>query len=74
MIPVSTPLVRLYSEYMHTEYGGIDSECVLVSLFAEPVGQPLGYPRGAQADRPDRQAHRYRVHPRTCSGTLMPPN
>ena len=44
MIPVSTPLVRLYSEYMHIEYGDIDSDYVFVNLFAEPAGQPLGYP------------------------------
>ena len=43
-IPVSTPLVRLYSEYMHIEYGDIDSDYVFVNLFAEPAGQPLGYP------------------------------
>jgi integrase/recombinase XerD len=43
VIPVSTPLVRLYSEYMHTEYGGLDSDYVFVNLFAEPVGQPLHY-------------------------------
>jgi hypothetical protein len=29
VVPVSTPLVRLYSEYMHTEYGDIDSDYVL---------------------------------------------
>jgi len=29
VVPVSTPLVRLYSEYMHVEYGGIDSDYVL---------------------------------------------
>ena len=34
VIPVSTPLVRLYSEYMHTEYGEIDSDYVFVNLFA----------------------------------------
>ena len=43
VIPVSTPLVRLYSEYMHAEYGDIDSDYVFVNLFAEPVGQPLCY-------------------------------
>jgi len=43
VIPVSTPLVRLYSEYMHAEYGDIDSGYVFVNLFAEPVGQPLRY-------------------------------
>ncbi len=29
VVPVSTPLVRLYSEYMHVEYGDIDSDYVL---------------------------------------------
>jgi len=29
VVPVSAPLVRLYSEYMHAEYGGIDSDYVL---------------------------------------------
>jgi len=24
-VPVSAPLVRLYSEYLHVEYGGTDS-------------------------------------------------
>jgi len=43
VIPVSTPLVRLYSEYMHTEYGDTDSDYVFVNLFAGPVGQPLCY-------------------------------
>jgi integrase len=43
VIPVSTPLVRLYSEYMHAEYGDIDSDYVFVNLFAGPVGQPLCY-------------------------------
>jgi len=44
VIPVSVPLVRLYSEYMHAEYGGIDSDYVFVNLFAGRVGQPLSYP------------------------------
>jgi hypothetical protein len=29
VVPVSVPLVRLYSEYMHVEYGGIDPDYVL---------------------------------------------
>ena len=33
VVPVSTPLVRLYSEYMHAEYGDIDSDYVFVNLF-----------------------------------------
>jgi integrase len=42
-VPISTPLVRLYSEYMHTEYGDLDSDYVFVNLFADPVGAPLRY-------------------------------
>lgn len=42
-VPVSTPLVRLYSEYMHTEYGDLDSDYVFVNLFADPVGSPMRY-------------------------------
>jgi integrase len=42
-VPVSAPLVRLYSDYMHIEYGDLDSDYVFVNLFAEPVGSPLRY-------------------------------
>jgi integrase len=42
-IPVSASLIRLYSEYMHVEYGPLDSDYVFVNLFAEPVGAPLRY-------------------------------
>lgn len=42
-VPVSVPLVRLYSDYMHTEYGDLDSDYVFVNLFAEPFGSPLRY-------------------------------
>ena len=42
-VPVSTALIRLYSEYLHLEYGPIDSDYVFINLFAEPVGAPLRY-------------------------------
>ena len=42
-VPVSAPLVRLYSDYMHTEYGELDSEGVFVNLWSAPVGRPLRY-------------------------------
>lgn len=42
-VPVSAPLVRLYSDYMHTEYGELDCDYVFVNLWAEPVGRPLRY-------------------------------
>jgi len=42
VIPVSTPLVRLYSEYMHVEFD-VDSDYVFVNLFGGRVGRPLTY-------------------------------
>jgi integrase/recombinase XerD len=42
-IPVSTALIRLYSEYLHVESGSLDSDYVFVNLFAEPLGAPLRY-------------------------------
>ena len=42
-LPISVPLARLYSEYMHTEYGPVDSDYVFVNLFSAPVGRPLRY-------------------------------
>jgi integrase/recombinase XerD len=42
-IPVSAALLRLCSEYMHAEYGTLDSDYVFVNLWAEPWGQPLTY-------------------------------
>jgi len=43
VVPVSAPLVRLYSDYMHAEYGDVDSDYVFVNLWAGRVGQPLTY-------------------------------
>lgn len=42
-LPVSAPLVRLYSGYMHTEYGSLDSDYVFVNLWSAPIGRPLRY-------------------------------
>jgi len=42
-IPISAPLARLYSTYMHDEYGDLDSDYVFVNLWAEPHGRPLHY-------------------------------
>src|SRR5256885_16555380 len=41
VIPVPAPLVRLYSEYMHAEYGDLDCDYVFVNLFGGRTGQPL---------------------------------
>jgi integrase/recombinase XerD len=43
-VPVSPGLIRLYGDYLHGEYGDLDSDYVFVNLFAEPRGQALSYP------------------------------
>ncbi|MGA2931690.1 MAG: tyrosine-type recombinase/integrase [Acidimicrobiales bacterium] len=40
-IPVSASLVRLYSDYLHTEYGSIDSDYVFVNLWSQPMSRPM---------------------------------
>jgi integrase/recombinase XerD len=42
-IPVSAELVRLYADYLHGEYGDLDSDYVFVNLWGRPYGQPWGY-------------------------------
>jgi len=43
-IPVSVGLVRLYADYLHGEYGDLDSDYVFVNLWGQPRGHPVGYP------------------------------
>jgi integrase len=43
IVPVSAPLVRLYSEYMHVEYGDTDSDYVFVNLFGGRAGAAMTY-------------------------------
>jgi integrase len=43
VLPLSTPLVRLYSDYMHTDYGPVDSDYVFVNLWGGRRGAPLTY-------------------------------
>lgn len=42
-IPVAGELIRLHSDYMHEEYGPIDSDFVFVNLWSGKVGAPLAY-------------------------------
>lgn len=42
-IPVSAGLIRLYGDYLHGEYGDLDSDYVFVNLWARPYGHPLTY-------------------------------
>lgn len=43
-IPVSAELVRLFADYLHDEYGDLDSDYVFVNLFGRAKGRPLTYP------------------------------
>ena len=43
-IPVSAELLRLYADYLHGEYGELDSDYVFVNLWGRPHGRPLAYP------------------------------
>src|SRR5260370_320190 len=36
-------LIRLYADYLHEEYGGIDSDYVFVNIWAQPKGQAWSY-------------------------------
>ena len=42
-IPVSAQLIRLWGDYLHQEYGDIDSDYLFINLFAEPRGQAWSY-------------------------------
>src|SRR6266852_1259844 len=43
-VPAGAELIRLYAGYLHVEYGGIDSDYVFISIWAEPRGQAWSYP------------------------------
>jgi hypothetical protein len=42
-VPVAAELMRLYAQYMHVEYGALDSDYVFVNLWGGRVGWPLTY-------------------------------
>jgi integrase/recombinase XerD len=42
-VPVAVALMRLYGEYMHVEYGSLDSDYVFVNLWGGRVGRSLTY-------------------------------
>jgi site-specific recombinase XerD len=47
-VPADAELFRLYSDYLHEEYGALDCDYVFVNLWGEPVGEPMSY---ASVDR-----------------------
>jgi len=44
VIPASAELMRLYIDYLNTEYGALDSDYVFVNLWGRPHGHPWSYP------------------------------
>jgi integrase len=42
-VPIPASLIRRYSDYLHTEYGDLDSDYVFVNLWSGTVGGPLSY-------------------------------
>ena len=42
-VPVGPELIRLYADYLHEEYGGVDSDYVFINIWAEPKGQAWSY-------------------------------
>jgi integrase/recombinase XerD len=42
-VPITSELVRLHSDYMHVEYGDLDSDYVFVNLWGGRVGHALHY-------------------------------
>jgi site-specific recombinase XerD len=47
-VPADPALIRLYSDYLHEEYGAFDCDYVFVNLWGQPVGLPMSY---ASVDR-----------------------
>jgi len=42
-VPVPGAVIRLYADYLHGEYGELDSDYVFVNLWSAPFGCPLTY-------------------------------
>ncbi|MBV8349969.1 MAG: tyrosine-type recombinase/integrase [Mycolicibacterium sp.] len=42
-VPVSAELIRLYADYLHGEYGDLDSDYIFVNLWAGAFGRPWTY-------------------------------
>lgn len=42
-VPVPATVIRLYADYLHGEYGELDSDYVFVNLWSGPLGCPLAY-------------------------------
>ena len=61
-VPVGAQIIRLYADYLHGEYGDLDSDYVFVNFWAEPARAgpvlPGGLRPGAAAAQADRAGFR----------------
>ena len=62
-VPVAASLMRLYAEYMHVEYGALDSDYVFVNLWGGRVGRPLTYATVNDIVLATRRSGRVSLHP-----------
>ena len=76
-VPVPARVIRLYADYLHAEYGDLDSDYVFVNLWSGPIGSPLTYPsvydlvcRIAGADRNHVRAAYFSTH--VCDRAVAP--
>ena len=42
-VPVPGAVIRMYADYLHSEYGELDSDYVFVNLWSVAIGRPLTY-------------------------------
>ncbi len=68
-IPTSAGLVRLYADYLHDEYGELDSDYVFVNLWGEPRGHPLNYAAVYDLVKRLRRRTRIEFDPHWCRHT-----
>ena len=47
-VPADPGLIRLYSDYLHEEYGPLNCDYVFINLWGQPLGRPMTY---ASVDR-----------------------
>jgi integrase/recombinase XerD len=43
VVPVPEHVISLYADYLHDEYGDLDSDYVFVNLWAQPIGRAMSY-------------------------------
>jgi integrase/recombinase XerD len=72
-VPIGPELIRLYADYLHEEYGGIDSDHVFVNIWAEPKGHAWTYQAAYDLVLRLRARSGTDFDPRTGSGTRRRP-